>query len=128
MVLRFQVDHWPYVRFLKRHKLTNLWSDGDILHSVIWEDVRKKLDVPDITIRGSRLYYRKWKGFQAFTQSKLYFVMYVIVIINLKNECQGARVTEWLSAPAFGPEGLQFDPQWSRPLCFRDVLGQDRFS
>ena len=40
----------------------------------------------------------------------------------------GARVAEWLSAPAFGPGGPGFEPWWSRPLSFHDVLGQDRFS
>ena len=37
-------------------------------------------------------------------------------------------MAEWLSAPAFGPGGPGFEPRWSRPLSFRDVLGQDRLS
>ena len=40
----------------------------------------------------------------------------------------GARVAEWLSASAFGLGGPEFEPRWSRPLSFHDVLGQDRFS
>lgn len=60
MLIFFQVDRWPYIRFFKKeHK--NLWSEGDILHSILPSDVIKTLEVPDMVHKGSRFYYRKHK-------------------------------------------------------------------
>ena len=48
--------------------------------------------------------------------------------ISYSSYREGAQVAKWLSASAFGPGGLGFEPRWSRLLSSRDVLEQGRFS
>jgi len=50
-----QVNEWPLVNFFSKKK--KFWTMNDTRHSVIPGDVVDKLEIPEITMAGSRLYY-----------------------------------------------------------------------
>ena len=56
--LIFQVQEWPFVIFYSRKcTVKNMWMEGEILNTVLPEDIKQILDPPDIHLCGTRVYY-----------------------------------------------------------------------
>lgn len=49
------VDNWPWVTYFK-YKKKKKWIDGETKHTVLYSDVHKKLEAPDIHMEGRNLH------------------------------------------------------------------------
>ena len=63
--------HWPYIRYNKKHKYKG-WIPEDVLHSILVDDVQKKIKPPTVVQEGRRSIVYVFEG-----------KSYVLVIIPL---------------------------------------------
>ena len=57
MLLLFQVDDWPYVRFFSKRD-NNLWCLDDLKFTIAKQDIICQLEAPELLMMESRVYYK----------------------------------------------------------------------